>query len=120
MMPLAIGFIPSTPMPLADEPRQHDLAEAAVVRVHHVQRHLHRVEREAVRRGDGEHVQMDVRILVTGEADVAQLARLARLHERRVRAVFVEDAVRVVVAKDLVMLHEVDAVGLRRRSDSSS
>ncbi len=95
-----------------DELRQHDPAEAPIVRVHHVERHLHRVEGEAVGFGDGKRVQMDVRILVTGEADVAQLAGLARLHERRVRAVVVEHAVRVLVAKYLVMLHQVDAVGL--------
>ena len=29
------------------------------------------------------------------------------------RAVLVEDAVRILVAQDLVMLHEIDAVGLQ-------
>ena len=68
---------------LLHELGQHQLLEAAVVRVHHVQRHLHRVEREPVLARDFERVQVDARILVAGEADVAQLAGLLRLDERR-------------------------------------
>ena len=56
---------------------------------------------------------MDARVLVAGEADVAELARLPRLEERRVGAVVVEDAVRILVADDLVVLDQVDAVGLQ-------
>ena len=62
---------------------------------------------------DLEHVQMDVRVLVPGEADVAELARLPGLDQRRVGAVLVEDAVRILVADDLVVLDQVDAVGLQ-------
>jgi hypothetical protein len=51
------------------------------------------------------------RVLVAGESDEAQLAGPARLQERGVGALLVEDAVRVVEAKDLVVLHQIDAVG---------
>ena len=60
-----------------------------------------------------EHVQVDARVLVAGEADVADLARLLRLEQRLHGAAFGEDAVGIVEADDLVELHEVDAVGLR-------
>ena len=60
-----------------------------------------------------EHVEMDARILVPGEADVADLARRARFDQRRVRALGVEDPVRIVEANYFVVLHEVNAVGLQ-------
>ena len=56
---------------------------------------------------------MNARVLVAGEADVAELSRLSRLDERSVGAVVVEDAVRILVAQDLVVLDQVDAVGLQ-------
>jgi hypothetical protein len=80
-------------------------------RVHDVQRHLHGVEREPVLGGDGERVEVNARILVAGEPDEPQLAGLPRLDERAVRAFLVEDAMRVLVSKHLVMLHEIDTVG---------
>src|SRR5207253_8354339 len=55
----------------------------------------------------------DPRILVTGEPDVADLAGLARVEERAVRAFLVENAVRILVAQNLVMLNEIDMVGLQ-------
>src|SRR5688572_2005228 len=52
-------------------------------------------------------------ILVSRESDVAQLPRPLRVIEHLLRTLLlVEDAVRVLVPDDLVMLHEVDAVGL--------
>ena len=66
--------------------RQDQLLEAAEVGVHHVERHLHGVEVEAVLLRDLEHVQVDVRVLVAGEADVADLAGLLGLDERFVGA----------------------------------
>jgi predicted metalloprotease len=50
------------------------------------------------------------RVLETGEADVPELPRLARLHQRGVGALVVEDPVRVLVADDLVVLDEVDPI----------
>jgi len=58
-------------------------------------------------------VQVDARILVPGEADVAQLARCARLDQRGVRAFAIEHAVRIFEADHLVVLDQIDAVGLQ-------
>jgi len=44
--------------------------------VHDVERHLHRVELESVIGCDLQHVEVDVRIFVAGEPDVADLACL--------------------------------------------
>ena len=83
------------------------------MRIHHVERHLDRVELESVFLRDLEHVEVDARVLVPGEADVAELPRLPPLDQRRVRSfLLVEDPMGILVADDLVMLHEVDAVGL--------
>src|SRR3954462_4900242 len=56
---------------------------------------------------------MDLRILVPGEPDVTELPRLSRLEQGGVRAFLVEDAVRILEAQDLVVLHEIDPVGLQ-------
>src|ERR1700694_203217 len=56
---------------------------------------------------------MDVRIFMACKADIAQLSRLAGLFQRPLRAFLVEDPIRVFVADDLVVLNEVDAVGLQ-------
>jgi hypothetical protein len=62
---------------------------------------------------DFEHVQVNVGILVPREADVAQFSRLSCLDQRGVRALsFIEDSVGILEADHLVVLHEVDAVGL--------
>jgi hypothetical protein len=58
-------------------------------------------------------VQVDPRVLVTGEADIAQLAGLTRLDERGVGAFVVEDPVGILVAEDLMVLDQVDPVGLQ-------
>jgi hypothetical protein len=55
---------------------------------------------------------VDARVFVAGEADVAELARLARLDERRMGAVCSENAMWILVAENLVVLDQVDAVGL--------
>ena len=49
-----------------------------------------------------QHLQVDLRVLVAGEADVAQLARLARRQQRLDRAAGGEDTFRVLGADDLV------------------
>jgi hypothetical protein len=59
--------------------RQHEPGEAAVLGVHEIQRHLHGVELEAMLPRHVEHVQVDMGILVAGEADVPDLARLPRI-----------------------------------------
>ena len=79
--------------------------------IHHVQRHLHGVEVEASLGRDIQHLEVDARILVAREADVSDLPGLLRCRESLHGTAFAEDAVRVVVAEDLVVLHEVDAIG---------
>ena len=95
---------------LLHEHGEHHLLEAAVVRVHHVERHLHGVEGELVLVGGLEHREVDVGILVTGEADEAQLACLLGLHERLDAAARGEGARGIGRADHLVDLHEVDVV----------
>ena len=65
---------------------------------------LHGVELEPSAGRHFEHVQVNVRVLVAGEADVAELAGPLRFEERLHRAAFGEDTVGVLVADDLVML----------------
>ena len=99
---------------------QHEVTERPEMRVHDVERHLHGIEAEPALGRDLEHLEVDARVLVAREADVAQLAGLLGLDERFHGAALSEDAVRVVVAEDLVMLDEVDVVGahpLERRVD---
>lgn len=90
---------------------QHEVAEAAEMRVHHVERHLHGIEVEAALGRHFEHLEVDARVLVAGEADIAQLAGFFGLDERLHGAALGEDPIGVVVAQDLVMLDEVDPVG---------
>ena len=59
-----------------------------------------------------EHGQVDPRILVAGEPDVADLARLSRL-DGCFQATLFEDPVRIVVIDDFVKLPEVDPVRLK-------
>src|SRR6185295_11640820 len=87
--------------------------KAAVMSVHNVERHLYRIEFEPVLLGYLEHIEVDARVLVTGKADVAELSRFARLAESGIGAVFVEDAMRILIAEDLVVLDQIDAVGLQ-------
>src|SRR6267378_1087717 len=83
------------------------------MRVHDIQRHLHGVKQEAVLSRHVEHVQMDVGILMSREADIPDLARSLPVDERTVGAFPVEDAMWIVIPQDLVMLHEIDAIGLQ-------
>ena len=92
---------------------KHELLEAAVVSVHDVERHLNCIEREAVLLRDGKGVQVNARILMSGESDVPELPSLSCLEERRVRATLIKDPVRVLEPDHLVVLDEVDAIGLQ-------
>ena len=56
---------------------------------------------------------MHVRILVTGEADEAKLPLLPRIEQCGVRAFLVEHPVGILEADDLVMLHQIDVIGLQ-------
>src|ERR1700737_2165758 len=56
---------------------------------------------------------MNVGILVPGESDEPDLARLLSIDERAVGDLLVENAMRIFIAEDLVMLDEIDPVGLQ-------
>src|SRR2546427_1455127 len=109
---IAHGLHPQHADTLLHQHRHDLLCEAVVMGIHHVQRHLHRIELEPVRAGGLEHPEMDGRTLVAGESDVADLPCALRRHHRLQRAVRPEHALRVRHPDHLVELHEVDAVGL--------
>lgn len=73
------------------------------------------VEMEAVLVGGLEHAGVDCRALVSCEADIAQLALLARLQHRLERAAIGEHPAGIVGADDLVELQQVEVVGLQTR-----
>src|SRR5580765_437121 len=95
------------------EHRQHSFLETIEVGVHHVQRHLHGVEREAVSEGGLQHLQMDVGALVAGESNVAQLALFLRFDNGFHTTAFRENAGRIRIADDLVKLQKVHVIGLQ-------
>src|SRR5438876_1261600 len=106
------GLHPGAPVLLVPEDRQDLLLEALEVGVHHVQRHLDRVEPEPVLRSRFEHPQMDRRTLVSREADVTDPPSVLRLEGRLDRPAVGEDPVRILHPDDLVELQEVDDVRL--------
>src|SRR2546422_588463 len=107
---IAHGLHPQHADVLLDQHGHDLLHEAVVMGIHHVQGHLHRVEPEPVRPGGVEHPQVDSGTLVTGEADVADLACTLRRQHRFQRAVRPEHALRIRHPDHLVELHQVDAV----------
>src|ERR1022692_1971619 len=56
---------------------------------------------------------MNVRVLVAGESDVANLARFPRLHNRFIGPALREYAIGIIEANDFVMLHQINMVGLQ-------
>jgi hypothetical protein len=98
---------------LLQEHRQHLMLEAPEVGVHHVERHLDGIEVDAMRPRGVEHPEMHVGVLVPGEPDVPDLARLLRLRHRLVCAAVREDAIRVLEADHLVVLQQIEVVGLQ-------
>ena len=77
------------------------------MRIHDVQRHLSAIKLEAVLSRHFEHMQVYMRVFVSGEAYVAKLPGVARFQKRGVGSRFVEDSMRVFIANYLVMLDEV-------------
>src|SRR2546422_9713364 len=98
--------------PLLHKDRQNPLFEALEVGVHHVQRHLDRVEPEAMICCRLEHPQMNRGTLVSRESDIADPPRVLRLERRLDRAALGEDPTRILHPDDLVELQEVDDVRL--------
>ena len=98
---------------ILDQFRQHQFREAAKMSVHDVERHLDGIEVEAMFGRDFQHVEMDMRILVSGESDVAGFASFAGVEHSFLGATLGEDTVGVFEADDLVMLDEIDVIGLQ-------
>ena len=90
--------------PIGDEAGHDKLRERAEVRVHDVERHLDRVEVEAVLLRDIEHIEVDMRVFVAGEADKADFAGLLRFKDSFHGAALGKDTVGVVEAQDFMML----------------
>ena len=95
-----------TAMPRSRAIGQDLAGEAPIVRVAQVERHLKSIPVVSLR----EHLQVNVRRLVTGEADEANLSLLSRFHRGVDRAVLREEQIRVVVVVALVKLPEIDDV----------
>src|SRR5258708_6149667 len=83
---------------------QHVLFEAVEMSVHHVQRHLYRVETELMAGSGREHLQVDVRTLVARETDVADFPGFLRFERRLHSAAGCENAIWIVHADNLVKL----------------
>src|SRR5579862_1792581 len=62
---------------------------------------------------DFQHVQMNLWIFVSGESDVADLAGFLRFEHRFVGSALREYAVGIVEPDYLVMLNQVDVIGLQ-------
>jgi len=77
------------------------------VGVHHVDRHLHRIESELVRGGRRQHLHVNLGALVSGKSDVSDLAGLFRIRHRLHGSSRGENAVRIARPDDLVELHQV-------------
>src|SRR5208337_2098960 len=88
------------------------VGKALEVGIHSVQRHLYGVEGKPVLEGRIQHLQMNVRVLMPCESDIAELAGLFRLQSRFERAVGAENAVGVTRANDFMKLDEVDHIRL--------
>src|SRR5438552_1823912 len=106
------GLHPKDSDPFLHQDRQDLLLEALEVRVHHVQRHLDRVEPEPVLRGRLEHPLMDRGILVSREPDVADPPCIPRLERCLDRPALSKNPVRILRPNDLVELQEIDYIRL--------
>ena len=89
------------------------MLKAAEMRIHHIQRQLHAVESKVMFCGDLQHPKMNDWVLVPGESDVADLARLFCLEHGFLRATLGKDPIRVLHPDHLVMLQQIDMVGLQ-------
>src|ERR1035438_2554147 len=85
------------------------------MRVHYVERHLDRIESEAVVRRHLQHIQMDPWVLVPRETDIAEFSRFPSLHEGGIGPFVIKDPVRVFVP-ELCLLGKRISVKLRPMS----
>ena len=92
--------------------RNHVLAEAFVVFIERIDRHLHRIEGEAMVVCRFNHVQVDVGALVAGEADKANLALFPGLLQHLDDVTRLKSLLRVSHANHFMNLDQVDMVRL--------
>src|SRR5690242_17133187 len=93
--------------------REHLMFKTSEMRIHDIQGHLHSVETDSVNCGDFQHPQMNERILMASETDVADLACALCFHRGFDRSPFRKDSIRVFQANDLVELHQIQMIGLQ-------
>src|SRR5665213_1284304 len=80
------------------------------MRVHRIERHLNRIEMETVFLRRLQHVQMNMRVLMAGKSDKANLARAFGIEKGFHGAMRREDAVGVVEADYFVVLEKIDMI----------
>ena len=85
------AFHPDHADALFDQLRHNKMRKAPVVRIHDAEGIWTVSNLKLWLAGNVEHMQMNVRVLVAGEADVPKLARLPRLDKRGVRTLLIED-----------------------------
>src|ERR1700677_4212663 len=83
------------------------------MRIHDVDRHLYRVEMEAVLLSRRKHPEMDRWILMTGKPDVANLARFPCGDRSLKCAAGRKDAIRVFQPNHFVELDQINHIGLQ-------
>src|SRR5438270_8292413 len=101
---VAHGFHAENSDAILGQDRQHFLFETVEVGVHYVERHLDGIEREAMLRCSGQHLQMNVRALVACKADKTDLASLLRSQDSFNRSAFGENAIRIGIANHFMEL----------------
>src|SRR5579872_5423623 len=83
------------------------------MRIHNVDRHLHRVEVKGMRVGSLKHAKVYAGILVTGEANVANLARSFGFLNCLDGPAGGEDNIRIVETNDFMELQQIDHICLQ-------
>jgi len=89
------------------------MPETPKMRIHYIQGHLHRIEAEAVIGSNFQHVQMNLRIFMPSETDVANLSGFPGVEHGFVGPALCEDTIRIIEANHFVMLNQVDMVRLQ-------
>src|SRR5665213_1830202 len=80
------------------------------MRVHRIERHLNRIEMETVFLRRLQHIQVNMRVLMAGKSDKANLARAFGIEKGFHGAMRREDAVGVVEADYFVVLEKIDMI----------
>src|SRR5581483_7562940 len=87
--------------------------KAVVMRVHHIQRHLHSIKRKTMRESGLEHLVVKLGTLMTSESDVPDLASLFRIEHGFHTSAARKNTFRVGGPNHLVKLQKVDVIGLQ-------